>query len=215
MVPRKRAYHSTLRKAQADKTCARLVRIGRALLKKHGAAALSLPKIARLAAVSVGTVYGHFPTVNDLLLAIAVQSHARLRIETDLSLEQFERAPLQRFPRFAREKDVIGFSAQFPPFQRLRAADRPRLKARVVEQLRALAPDLTDAELGAVAGPVFAMMAPRVWFYFEDVWSLSTDDAARAAAWAIRAMLNELRRDPMGFRDVPHSVPPTDNEEPK
>lgn len=210
---RKRSYSSPLRKAQAEKTRARLIRIGRAFLTKHGPESMSLPKIARLAEVSVGTVYGHFPTEADLLLAVAMQSHSRLGVESDVRIDHFVEAPLRRFPRFASDKNIVAFSSHFAPFQRLRAADRPKLKASVIAEVRTLAPDLTDAELGALSGPIFAMMAPRVWFYFEDVWGLSTADAARAASWAIRAMLNELRRDPTGFRSVPPPPPPTDNEE--
>ncbi len=205
-----RPYNSPLRKAQAERTRAHIVSVATAFLQEHEPAELGLPKVARLAEVAVGTVYAHFPTEDDLLLAVCIAAHQRMRIESNLELELLKDEPLHRFPRFALERRISGFAATFPPFQRWRADARPALKAAVVSQLRTLAPDLTDAELTALAGPIFAMTAPRVWFYFEDLWGLSTEDAARAASWAIRAMLNELRRDPNGLRTIPAPSPPLD-----
>lgn len=215
MPPTQRPYNSPLRKAQAEATRLHIVSVATAFLQEHDPGELGLPKVARLAEVAVGTVYAHFPTEDDLLLAVCIAMHERMRIETNLDLERLKDEPLHRFPRFARERRISGFAATFPPFQRWRAAARPALREAVVDQLRLLAPDLTDAELAALSGPIFAMTAPRVWFYFEDLWGLSTEDAARSASWAIRAMLNELRRDPNGLRTIPSlSVPPDPNEAP-
>jgi AcrR family transcriptional regulator len=67
MSPRK--YDMSTRRASTERTRARIVEATMALHNEQGVAATSWDDIARRAGVGVGTVYRHFPSLDELLPA--------------------------------------------------------------------------------------------------------------------------------------------------
>ncbi len=198
MAPR--AYSSPVRDAQLEQTRAHLFDTARALLAEGGLDALTLPKLAQAAGVSVPTVYRHFPTMDDLLRAFLDwirprigQTAARLLATT---ADELPALPLDNYARYEAEAAVLRPLMESREFNRIRAAsmrDRARAGAAI---LKDRAPGWRDADLEAATGAIYVLNSPQVWRWFRETWGVESDEAARAASWAMRALIDALARGP-------------------
>lgn len=86
---------STRKQREVEQREQRLLDTARAMLIEQGFAGLSMDRLAEATEYSKGTVYQHFSTKEDLVTALAVQSHQR-------RLELFDKA--RRFDGLPRER---------------------------------------------------------------------------------------------------------------
>jgi len=198
MTPR--AYSSSIRDAQVEQTRAHLIETARALLVEGGIEALTLPKLAQAAGVSVPTVYRHFPTMDDLLRAFLEWLRPRVGQDTErlasLSADQVPSLPLDNFPRYEAEAAVLRPLMESREFNRVRVGnvrDRPQSASKA---LRPHAPGWSDAQLEALSGVVWVLGSPQVWRWLRDTWGVDNEEAARASSWAMRTLLEALARGP-------------------
>ena len=197
MKPEPRTYESPLRVEQREQTRARILEAAFELLADEGLEELKIPVVAGRAGVSVRTVYVHFPAKDALVEAISELLDERVGAFT--------------YPN--RADDLPAFAARvFAGFERderlFTAAARTKLGREVagrrrgtrIEELeKALEPDLAGLEplerRQAVAA-IYVMHGVATWRAMKDYFGLTGDQAGAAAAWAIDAMLRELRRSP-------------------
>lgn len=198
MAPRQ--YSSAIRDAHVEQTRTLLLERARRLLADGGPDALTLPKLAQAAGVSVPTVYRHFPTLDDLLRAFLEWLRPRIgqtaeRFNTE-SPEQLARMPLENFPRYDAEAALLRPLMESRAFNRVRDAsisDRARNGAK---RLRPHAPGWSDPQLEAMVGAVWVLNSPQVWRWLRDTWGVDNEQAAHAASWAMRTLLEALARGP-------------------
>jgi AcrR family transcriptional regulator len=133
--PRENYHHGDLANA--------LVRAALALVKRQGAAALSLREVAKRAGVTASAVYRHFADKDALLAAIAAEGFAQLNAAfAAASSEVGRRTPRARLP--ALGEAYVAFALKHPEQYRLmfgegRAqSEDARLKAEARQSFRYL-----------------------------------------------------------------------------
>src|SRR4051812_11124299 len=198
MAPR--SYSSAIRDAQVETTRALLFDTARTMLVEGGLEALTLPKLAQVAGVSVPTVYRHFPTLDDLFRAFLdwLRPHLGLTAERFLTTtpEQLPSVPLENYPRYEAEAAVLRPLMESREFNRVRVASL-RDRARTASApLRPHASGRSEAELEALTGAIWVMASPQVWRWMRDTWGLENEEAAKAASWAIGTLRDALARGP-------------------
>ncbi len=116
MAPRK--YTLGRRAGTAEETRRRIVEATYHLHGAKGIAATSLRDIAQRADVALGTVYNHFPTYDDVIVACGELTWELLRPPTPAIFEGIQERP-KRIRTLVRE--VFAFYLRFPKFGRARA----------------------------------------------------------------------------------------------
>jgi AcrR family transcriptional regulator len=209
MTPR--TYSSSIRDAQVEQTRTHLIETARALLVEGGIDALTLPKLAQAAGVSVPTVYRHFPAMDDLLRAFLEWLRPRVGQDTErlasLEADQVASLPLENFPRYEAEAAVLRPLMESREFNRVRVGATSDRAQNARKALRPQAPGWTDAELDAMSGAVWVLGSPQVWRWLRDTWGVDNDAAARASSWAMRTLLEALARGPEAPRAKPKPKP--------
>jgi len=188
-----RSYRSEIREAQSAETRERLVAHAADLLKEDGIEALTLPKLAARATVSVPTVYRYFATLEDLLRALLDWLRPQIGMTPESILRaDVASAPHENFPRFEAHAAVLEPLMESRAWYRVRVASQTNRSERGAEVLRSHAPELSQAELEAAAGAIFVLGSPQAWRWFRDTWGVDTARAADAAAWAMRTLVAAL-----------------------
>jgi AcrR family transcriptional regulator len=198
MTPR--AYTSSIRDAQVEQTRALLLDSARNLLVEGGLEALTLPKLAQAAGVSVPTVYRYFPTLDDLFRAFLEWLRPQLGLSPErlesTTAEQLPSLPLENFPRYEALAPVLRPLMESREFNRVRV-DSMRDRARNASQrIRSQAPGWSDPELEALSGAAWVFASPQMWRWLRDTWGLENAEAAHAANWGARTLLEALARGP-------------------
>jgi AcrR family transcriptional regulator len=198
MTPR--AYSSSIRDAHLEQTRTLLLDTARAMLVEGGLEALTLPKLAQAAGVSAPTVYRHFPTLDDLFRAFLAWLRPELGLTTERLLstppDQLPALPLENFPRYEAHAAVLRPLMESREFNRVRVAsmrDRARQASALV---RPQAAGWSEAELEALLGSIWVLNSPQAWRWLRDTWGIENDEAAQAASWAMRTLLDALMRGP-------------------
>lgn len=121
MAPR--AYRLGRRKLTAEATRRRIVEATSALHAEQGVADTTVKQIARRADVSVGTVYHHFPTYDDVIRACGRHTNEITRPPGE-AIFAGARSASARIARLTRE--LFAYYARFPELERIRC-DRHKL----------------------------------------------------------------------------------------
>jgi AcrR family transcriptional regulator len=198
MTPR--AYSSAIRDAQVEQTRALLFETARNLLAEGGPEALTLPKLAQAARVSIPTVYRYFPTIDDLFRTFLEWMRPQIGMTAERLMEatpeQMPALPLENYPRYEEQAAVLRPLMESREFNRVRVSSMRDRAKHASARVRPRAPDWSDAQLEALSGAVFAFASPQMWRWLRDTWGLESDEAANAASWAMTTLLAALSRGP-------------------
>lgn len=196
-----RRYDRSRRAAAAEETRRRIVAATEELHATHGVLATSWEDIAKHAGVAVGTVYRHFPRLDELLAACGELSMARLALPTAEEIserlagarsgrERLRRAVAEAYGVYERGGDVVGAIRRDREHVSLLQADHER-----VEQALAA---IVDAGLGerrtdADARVVRALLDLDAWRALRDQ-GVTGADAVETTAGMLDAWLARRRR---------------------
>ena len=209
MAPR--PYTSTIRDAQVEQTRSLLLDRARTLLVEGGPDALTLPKLAHAAGVSVPTVYRHFPTIEDLLRAFLDWLRPQLGQAPErlfaMSPAQMPSIPLENYRRYEAFAAILRPLMDSREFNQVRIASQRDRAVTARKLIRPHAPGWSDAELEAMIGTVWVLNAPQVWRWLRDTWGVDNDEAAGAASWAMKTLLDALARGPEKPKRKPRRKP--------
>lgn len=194
----KRAYHSPLRELQARNTRDSILEAAAELIVDEGLEGFSMRAVADRASVSERTVYHHFPNRQALLDGFTGWVDQQLR-ERQLRIDPRDIEDLPaRIADIFRAFDDIGAPAR--AMARLSAADgmrsaeyRQRTEAfreRLAELLEPLPADESERSFALIRH----IVSSTTWLTLRDEFQLSPDDAARAMAWGLETLLEDLRR---------------------
>ncbi len=204
-----RSYDSPLRAEQRERTRERIVEAATELLADEGIDELTIPVVARRAGVSVRTVYLHFPTKDDLNEAVAQGIDTMIgAIRYPAEADELPAFAERVFREFGRHEALIRASLKTKAGREFRAKGRVR-RLRDLEQ--ALEPEL--AGLDALTrrqrlAAIYVFQSGPTWQALKDYFGFDGEEAGQAAAWALRALLRELRRDPAGSEEQRGRPPP-------
>lgn len=184
-----RNYELGRRAETAQATRQRIVDATVALHAENGVVATTYRDVAERAEVGIGTVYNHFPSVDDLIVACGGQMRA---ITQPPSLDIFRglRSRQARLETLATE--VFSWYERYPSWRRgLCDADKVKVLAVAVQQREAHLRALVDAALGPHAAPATTETV-RAVLDFEVYRSLvergcSTEEAARRIVGLLRS----------------------------
>jgi AcrR family transcriptional regulator len=210
MTPR--AYSSAIRDAHVEQTRALLMDTARTLLMEGGLEALTLPKLAQAAGVSAPTVYRHFATLDDLFRAFleCLRPELGLTAERFMSttLEQLPSVPLENFPRYEAHAALLRPLMESSEFNRVRVGSMRDRARNASARMRPQVSGWSDAQLEALVGSVWVLNSPQVWRWLRDTWGIGNDEAAQAASWAMRTLLEALVRGPDTPKPKQKAKPP-------
>ena len=182
MPPRR--YRQNRRAESAEETRRRIVEATFALHDEQGIAATSMKQIAERAEVSVGTVYHHFPTYEDAVVACGQHTADTIPPPTaEIFTGLADTAA--RIERLVAE--LFGFYARLPVLERVRCDQHlmPVLR-RFIDEERQNRRALFEIALGSGATPqqvdvAIALTYPAVHSALTHA-NWSTDDSAREVA---------------------------------
>ena len=205
------AYDSPLRREQAEQTRSRIVDAAAGLIV-GGVEGLTMQEVAKAAGVALRTVFRHFPTRDDLLDATWQALQVRMGDTPDLqTLEDLTGFVPKLFGRYAAMEDQIRgamFAQTFVSSRQRLGADRAR------KMRRAVAAQFTDGDersRAMAASAAYTLTVPLVSIVLKEAFGLSSSEAGRASAWAIRALAAAYAEHPEAL-DAEAETPNTPEE---
>ncbi|MES2340863.1 MAG: helix-turn-helix domain-containing protein [Pseudomonadota bacterium] len=189
-------YVSPLRREQSDQTRSRIVDAALDLIV-GGVEGLTMQEVAKAAGVALRTVFRHFPTRDDLLDATWQAMQIRMGETPELeTLDELIGFLPELFGRYGAMEDQIRgamFAQTFVSSRQRLGSDRAR-KVR-----RAVAAQFTGGDersRAMAASAAYTLTVPLVSIVLKEAFGLSSPEAARASAWAIRALAAAYAEDP-------------------
>ena len=70
--------------------------------------------------------------------------------------------------------------------------------------MREVTSGLSPAERRRVLAVIYLLVSAPAWQAMREQWNLEGDEAGQAAAWAVRVLTDELRRNPASMKEVGH-----------
>jgi AcrR family transcriptional regulator len=191
----KRKYQSELRAEQSAETRERILDCV-ALMLTEGAE-LSLPLVARRARVSAPTVYRYFATREALIEAFWDRANPVFNVPLqggtpDELLEILPRV----YANFDRHEPLMRALINTPSGRMVRQQRLPQRTRAIEKCLGDLTTALPPDEQRLVHAVIKLLVSSPAWQELRDSYDLTGDEAGRAATWALRLLLAELKRKP-------------------
>jgi AcrR family transcriptional regulator len=190
------SYDSPLRREQAEQTRSRIVGAAADLIT-GGVEGLTMQEVAKAAGVALRTVFRHFPTRDDLLDATWQALQVRMGDTPDLAtLDELVRFVPELFGRYAAMEDQIRGAM----FARTFVSSRQRLGSDRARKMRkAVAAQFTGGDersRAMAAAAAYTLTVPVVSIVLKEAFGLSSPEAGRASAWAIRTLAAAYAENP-------------------
>lgn len=200
MKAAQRAYESPLREEQAALTRQRILEAMTELLADPDTEEVTIPLVSQRARVSLRTVYRHFPTREALFDAWGAWADERMPLH---SYPQTLRELMEFAPRLYVSYDenealicaMLSSKAARGVRIRTRRRRQRAFKAAMGELVAPLAPEAREQALAVV----YLLVSAPAWRAMRDQWGLDGVEAGGAAAWAVRVLVEEIRRNPQGL----------------
>jgi AcrR family transcriptional regulator len=197
-----RPYESPLRAEQMEATRRRILQATADVLADEAADEVTVPRVAMRARVSVRTVYRHFPTKEALFDAFGewAEEHLRLVIHSYPDTLDSVRDMAPTLYRMYDEREPLIRALLSKRGQEIRARTRRRRLATFERAMREVTNDLEPAERRRALAVVYLLVSAPAWQAMKDQWGLDGEEAGEAAAWAVRVLTDELRRNPASIK---------------
>jgi len=190
-----RTYESPLRREQTAQTKERVLDAAVAELA-DGDGDLTVPAVAQRAAVSLRTVYRHFPTKQALLLGVAERYQQRFGAPYLGSLDELPAAAERMAQSFRTDEQLTRAVLRLDP-----AAVAPERAARLAALERTLEPVLvgrTPEERRRIVGVMYAAHGLLMWQTLRAYVGLDEEEAAAALRWVTGTLIEALRAEAEG-----------------
>jgi AcrR family transcriptional regulator len=191
-----RTYDKTLREAQAQQTRQAILDAAVALIGTEGDAPLSFGRVAEKAGVSEPTVYRNFPNREALIAAISAHVSERFRGPAfPTEADALPAAAVATAQYFSEHPEMLRAALRSGSSQEVREHGRRRR----VEQMRKLLDEPTShlerKDADAIRALFQTLIRAETWLEVTDRHDIDSERAGFAMAWAVRALLDALRRD--------------------
>jgi AcrR family transcriptional regulator len=199
-----RSYESPLRAEQMEQTRRRILEAVAEALADEDTGEVTIPLVAVRARVSVRTVYRHFPTKEALFDAFAEWAEDNLRLvfhSYPETLEGIVEMAPELYQRYD-ENEALMRAILSPRGQELRARSRGRRLRAFERAMGELSAGLEPAERRRALAVVYLLVSAPAWQAMRTQSGLDGVDAGKAAAWAVRVLTDELRRDPTSIKEA-------------
>ena len=194
-------YDSPLRRAQADQTRQRILETTLRLIV-GGVEGVTMQLVAKEAGVALRTVFRHFATREDLLDAAWHALNAQLGEMPELAgIDEVSAFIPELFERYAAIEDQIRAVMLGSPMQasrRRHGSVRARKMRQAIEAAMAAGDGRSQRMAASVA---YVLTVPIASILLKDNFGLSTDEASRAVAWAVRTLADAYAQNPSALLD--------------
>lgn len=183
----------SLRAQQAELTRELILRALVERLEQDDLAEITVPEIAAAAGVSLRTVYRYFPTREQLLEAGADWIGEMLGRPTPTTVEELLEVAetTKRFKDHPRLFRALGATEAGREFRSVRRVRWTEAVAAVVRDVTDNLPGDEQRRAAAVIGYVNSL---RGWLALHDDFGLEADETGIALEWAVRTLVDDLRR---------------------
>jgi AcrR family transcriptional regulator len=198
-----RPYESPLRAEQQEATRRRILQAMADVLADEAVDDVTVPIVAMRARVSVRTVYRHFPTKEALFDAFGEWAEENLQLVLHSYPDTLE-GVLEMAPALYRmydDREPLIRALLSKRGQEIRARTRRRRLQTFEKAMRELTESLEPAERRRALAVVYLLVSAPAWQAMRDQWELEGEEAGQAAAWAVRVLTDELRRNPASIKE--------------
>lgn len=191
-----RNYDRTHREAQAQATRQAILEAAFGLVGDDVDAQLSFARVAERAGVSEPTVYRNFPNREALVAALSAHISERFRgPRMPDEVDELPAAAIATAQYFAENPQMLRAALRSSGAQEIREHGRKGRSAQLRELLTGPTEHLEKKDAEAVRAVIMTLVRGETWVELADRHHIDTDRAGFAMAWAIRALLDTLRRD--------------------
>lgn len=205
-----RAYASPLRAEHMEHTRVRILQALTELVGDGSAEELTIPLVARRAHVSLRTVYRHFPTREALFDAWGdwAEENFRIRFHSypETLADLLAMAP-ELYRSYDENEHLVRAMLAPGPARHVRVRTRRQRQRRFQKALEEITGSLSPAAQQRALAVVYLLNSAPAWQAMRDQWGLDGREAGQAAAWAVRALVDELRRNPDAIEGAPADSP--------
>jgi AcrR family transcriptional regulator len=194
-----RSYESPLRAEQMEQTRLRILAALSEVLADESVGEVTIPLVARRARVSLRTVYRHFPTREALFDAWGDWAQDNLKLLTHSYPETLD-GLREMAPSLYRSYDDNERLIRALLNSKAAAAVRVRTRGR---RLRSAEKALAEVTAGLdpmarrrALAVIYLLISAPAWQAMRDQSGLDGAEAGEAAAWAVRVLTDDLRRNP-------------------
>jgi AcrR family transcriptional regulator len=194
-----RAYNSPLRAEQLEQTRERIFEAVSDVLADDTVQELTIPLIARRARVAVRTVYRHFPTREALFDAWGdwAEENSRLLMHSyPQTLEALRSMAPALFQAYDDNERLVRALLNSAAALELRRRTRRRRRRQAERALDEVTAALTPEGRRRATAVIYLLVSAPAWQAMREQSGLSGAEAGEAAAWAVRVLTDELRRNP-------------------
>jgi AcrR family transcriptional regulator len=183
--------YNEFRAAQAQATRVRILEATVSVMAR-GVASVSIPAVAREAAVSVPTVYRHFGTKRDLLAAVFPHVVRRAGLDELVpprSIDELGRGVRALFERIDSAGDLARAAAASPAAEEVRRVDMParlEMNRRLADSIE---PKLTPGDRDRIARLLTILVSASALRVWRDHLGSTVEQAATDIDWVISAAI--------------------------
>lgn len=194
---KRRAYSSEVRDTAKDETRQRIIQALIALILHEGIHAFTMQNVADKAGISLRTVYRHFESREQLLEGLSDhtdQGVDALGIRPPTNLGEIEPLIRPLFTKFAVIQDGLRATVIASIATRHAAKGYLKRRAMLLDWMAAAYPNLSAGELKEAGAIIGTLSGSRAWYVLTSELGLDSEQAGRAAHWAVRTLLADLRK---------------------
>jgi AcrR family transcriptional regulator len=185
-------YTSPLRARQKEQTAVLILQAVRSILRRADLSAVTIAEVARVAEVTVRTVYRHYKTRDELLKTFwpwQLEQMGGQYTNRPRSFGAFLKTLREVFADWDRDEQLVRavfFSAES---RQIRAPATAEVRAHIVRFLAELLPDASEPERQEVAAAIMSLCSVANWIFMRDNCGYTGKQAAEAAVRGIELIL--------------------------
>jgi AcrR family transcriptional regulator len=189
-----RRYRSPLRKKQADLTRDTILRALVDEVARSRPGEYGLAEVAARAGVSIRTLYRHFESREALGVALEAAVAKQAVPPPPADLAGLSSYPEALFAVFDEHAPWVEAMLKVGEAGAIRQAGKPRRVAALRAPLAPLLDSLAPAQATAALAVIKHLISADAWKAMRDDFGLDGRAAGRAVGWAVRVLLDELKR---------------------
>jgi AcrR family transcriptional regulator len=200
-----RPYESPLRVEQMEQTRRRILEATTEVLADPASEEVTIPLVAKRARVSLRTVYRHFATREALFDVWAEWVDERLQIHLHSYPESADQlGPFARelYRSYDESGSLVRAMLASKAGRAVRERTRRRRQRAFGRAMRDLTAGLEPKERARALAVVYLLVSAPAWQAMREQSGLDGVEAGKAAAWALRVLTDELRRNPASLKEV-------------
>ena len=200
-----RPYESPLRAEQLEQTRLRILEATTEVVADPASEEVTIPLVAKRARVSLRTVYRHFATREALFDAWAEWVDERLQIHLHSYPESAEQlVPFARelYRSYDESASLVRAMLTSKAARAVRERTRRRRQRGFNRAMSELTAGLEPEGRARALAVVYLLVSAPAWRAMREQSGLDGVEAGKAAAWALRVLTDELRRNPASLKEV-------------